>query len=191
MPEDKELKAMESVLSALKDLEDAEKKRVLTWVSEKLKIQTAPIAQSPATGNGAGTASAIAGVSQPASVGSTHLTPSQFMESKQPSNDIERVTCLGFYLTHHRTTDRFKAKQIEDLNTEARQPRMSNVPRAIANATNLYKYFSSVGQGDKQLTSKGDTLVDALPNRELVKALPKLSSKSKRGRSPKSKPKNS
>jgi hypothetical protein len=40
----------------------------------------------------------------------------QFMIDKAPTTDIERVACLGYYLTHHRNAPHFKTKEITDLN---------------------------------------------------------------------------
>src|SRR5438128_4773232 len=56
----------------------------------------------------------------------TELTPKQFLNEKQPANDIERVACLAYYLTHYRSIPEFKTLDISKLNTEAAQPKLSN-----------------------------------------------------------------
>src|ERR1700733_12980442 len=46
------------------------------------------------------------------------LTPKAFMAKKRPSSEIERITCLAFYLTKHRNVSAFKTKDLTKLNTE-------------------------------------------------------------------------
>lgn len=54
------------------------------------------------------------------------MVPKEFMVQKRPRTDIERVACLGFYLTHYRDTPHFKTLDISKLNTEAAQPKFTN-----------------------------------------------------------------
>lgn len=96
------------------------------------------------------------------------LTPKEFMVQKRPSTDIERVTCLAYYLDRYRDTREFKVKELTDLNREAQQVKFSNPSAAARNAVQL-GYLTSPGGGRKQITSTGEAVVEALPDRAQVK----------------------
>src|SRR5436309_11534705 len=51
------------------------------------------------------------------------LSPKEFLRDKHPMTDVERVTCLAYYLAHYRDTPHFKTVDISTLNTEAAQPK--------------------------------------------------------------------
>jgi len=95
-------------------------------------------------------------------------TPKQFMALKRPISDVERVTCLAYYLTNYRKVGQFKTIDLTKLNVEAAQPRLSNATVAARNAVQQ-EYLSLAGGAKKQITSRGETVVDALPDRERVK----------------------
>ncbi|MEQ9408200.1 MAG: hypothetical protein RIK87_10765 [Fuerstiella sp.] len=99
------------------------------------------------------------------------LTVKQFMREKQPKTDAERVTCLAYYLTHHRDEPKFKTKSITLLNTEAAQPKMTNPSQTMKNATIQNHYLAAAGTGHKQITALGEDVVEALPDKEAVKAV--------------------
>lgn len=91
----------------------------------------------------------------------------QFMASKQPKSDMERITCLAYYLNHNRGTNTFKTVELTHLNTEAAQPRFSNASVTARNAV-AQQYLAPAGGGKKQITQRGEALVDALPDRSAV-----------------------
>lgn len=158
-----EVVAMDAALKALADLEPAEQKRVLAWLIEKLNLSgiASPGSQSPQI-------SAHTSASQTTGAGGT-LTPKQFMAQKKPKTDAERITCLGYYLTHQRKIDKFKTKDLTDLNKEAAGAPFSNAAVAVSNAARDL-YFAPAGGGLKQITTRGEAVVEALPDRERVKA---------------------
>jgi hypothetical protein len=98
------------------------------------------------------------------------LAPKAFMAKKRPSSEIERITCLAFYLTKHRNVSAFKTKDLTKLNTEAAQPTFSN-PTVFARNAEAAGYLAKAGGGSKQISDLGELLVDALPNRERVKTI--------------------
>jgi hypothetical protein len=53
-------------------------------------------------------------------------TPKQFLLEKEPRTDVERIACLAYYLTHYRDMPHFKTIDLNKLNTEAAQQRLSN-----------------------------------------------------------------
>jgi hypothetical protein len=157
-----EVVAMDAALKALSDLEAAEQKRVLAWLIEKLNL-SGPLSlggQPPPTSTqlGAPQATGTAGA----------LTPKQFMAQKKAKTDAERITCLAYYITHHRKIDKFKTKALTDLNKEAAGTAFSNPAVAVNNAARD-SYFAPAGGGLKQITTRGEALVEALPDREKVK----------------------
>ena len=103
-----------------------------------------------------------------APVSSGGISAKAFMAEKRPKTDMERVTCLAFYLTHYRGTQFFKTRDLTDLNKDAAQPQLSNATVAARNATN-HQYLALAGGGSKQITTRGEALVQALPDREKVK----------------------
>lgn len=97
------------------------------------------------------------------------LSPKAFMAEKRPSSEIERMTCLAYYLSRYRNTTAFKTREITKLNTEAAQPNFSNAAVFARNADTA-GYLSKAGGGSKQITVLGEAVVDAMPDREKVKA---------------------
>lgn len=95
--------------------------------------------------------------------------PKDFLAQKKPSADAERVACLAYYLTHYRGQQKFRTKDLTELNSKAAQPVFS-IKVAADNATRHSKYLTQAGEGQKQLTARGEAVVKALPGREQVKA---------------------
>ena len=120
------------------------------------------------------------------SAGSSNISPKAFMAEKRPKTDVERITCLAFYLTHHRSAQYFKTRDLTDLNKESAQPQLSNAAVAAQNATN-YQYLTVAGGGSKQITTRGEALVKALPDREKIKAALEEHSLARRKKKTKSK----
>lgn len=95
-------------------------------------------------------------------------TPKEFLRDKNPMTDVERVTCLAYYLTHYRDTPHFKTLDISTLNTEAAQPKFSNTAVAVDNARKL-GYLVPATKGNKQITALGEKFVELLPDREAAR----------------------
>ena len=96
------------------------------------------------------------------------LDPKMFMAMKKPMSDVERITCLAYYLSHYRGIAQYKTRELTDLNTEASQPRFSNPTVAARNAVQQ-QYLSLAGGGRKQITTRGEAVVNVLPDRDKVK----------------------
>jgi hypothetical protein len=97
--------------------------------------------------------------------GAAHVSPKEFLASKRPSSDVERVTCLAFYLSHMEKQKSFKTLDISRLNTEAAQPKLSNVAYALSNATRA-GFLAGALKGQRQLTAAGERYVQELPDRQ-------------------------
>ena len=161
---DREVAAMQAALAALRELEQEEQGRVLDWLGDKLKIT--PPSHDIARG-GLPTSGIPSGAP---SSGRGTVTPKAFLAQKKPATDVERITCLAYYLTHYRTTAHFKTKDLTALNKDAAQPKFSNAAFTARNATSQSQYLAQAGAGSKQITARGESLVEALPDREQVKA---------------------
>ncbi len=98
------------------------------------------------------------------------ISPKQFLLEKQPKTDVEKVACLGYYLTHYRDTLHFKTLDISKLNTEAAQVKFSNAAVAVDNAVKR-RYLVPATRGNKQLSALGEQYVQALPDREKAWAI--------------------
>lgn len=120
----------------------------------------------------------------------TSLTPKQFMAQKQPKSDIERITCLAYYLTHFKNTPQFKTVDLTHLNTDAAQPKLSNASFAARNAV-TNQYLAPAGGGKKQIAPRGEAVVKALPDRTAVAAALKSHPVHGRHRTPKKRKANS
>jgi hypothetical protein len=123
-------------------------------------------------GDGAGAASTgLAGATQ---AGMGAATPGQsakqFVTSKKPNTQYERVACLAYYLTHVANTPKFKTAAITKANTDAAGPKITNPSQIVADTTRLSGYLANAGKGAKHITALGEAVVEALPNREAVAA---------------------
>jgi hypothetical protein len=96
------------------------------------------------------------------------MSPKDFIMQKQPRTDVERVTCLAYYLTHYRNTPHFKTVDISTLNTEAAQPKLANVSDTVSNATKGGYLVPATG-GNKQISPQGELFAQVLPDREAAK----------------------
>lgn len=122
------------------------------------------------------------------------MSPKEFILSKRPNTDIERITCLAYYLTHYRGEKVFRTLDLSKLNTEAAQLKFSNAAWALGNATTK-GFLIAVGKGQRQLGATGELFVQALPDRAaaraaLAHAVPRRKSKRSRGKRSSSKKQN-
>ncbi len=160
-----ELKAMQTSYEVLRPLAEKARRRALSWLIETLGLtDLAPAGSNPNRPNG----TPVSG--EPADAEEQTMSARDFMSQKKPGSQVERIACLAYYLTHHRDTAHFKASDITSLNLEAAGQRFGNLPRDLDNADRQSGYVVSAGQGAKQMTARGDAVVEALPDREAVKA---------------------
>ena len=103
--------------------------------------------------------------------GHEELSPKAFLKDKEPQTDIERVACLAYYLTHYRESRYFKTIDISTLNTEAAQRKFTNATFAIRNTSTRGYLAPAPQKTHKQITAIGEQYVEALPDRQLAKAV--------------------
>jgi hypothetical protein len=159
--------ALGTVVDAISGLDEQQRLWVLQTAASRfaLKKETSLGGGTPSGGTGSPPASG-AGPAQ--SGGEASLK--SFMKSKAPKTDGQRITCLAYYLTKFRDTAHFKTKDLTALNRESAWPNFSNPTVAVSNASRD-KYLTPAGKGDKQLTNRGEEVVEALPDQEKVRSL--------------------
>ncbi|MEU6384620.1 hypothetical protein ABZ847_13705 [Streptomyces bauhiniae] len=160
-----ELKAMHTSFAVLSPLESEVQTRAVRWLLDALGMNAhAMLAEAPT--DDAATANAAAASSSAGAV----PTPRSFMSQKKPDSLVERIACLAYYLTVYRDEAHFKTSDLVSLNTEAAAQKFGNASRDADNADRLSGYLVTAGKGMKQLTPRGEAVVQALPDREAVKA---------------------
>lgn len=158
-----DFEALSTILGVLKDLEPDAQKRVLHSVQAFLGI--APEQRHQPSNEGVG----FLEVPNDGSFSRDRtLSAKEFLRDKNPSTDVDRVTCLAYYLTHYRDTPHFKTLDISSLNTEAAQPKFSNTAVAVDNARKQ-GYLVPATKGNKQITALGEKFVELLPDREAAR----------------------
>ena len=159
-----ELKAIQAALVALSPLDNEGRSRAVAWLASALGVQ--PGVPTPSAGV-SGQFGGSAGVS---SNGAGKFgTPKEFLAYKAPKTDIERITVLAYYLTHARGVTHFPTKDLSDLNTEAACSRFSNAAYTASNAMKKNAFLAAAPGGKRQITTRGEALVNALPDREAAK----------------------
>lgn len=176
-----ELRAMEVAYEVLESLDKGGQTRAFRWLAQALGVEALYPSMTPieAVAVTESDASHI-----PQRGGKRQMNPRDFVSHKKPQSLVERVACLAYYLTHYRDTGHFKTADIVALNTEAAAHKFGNPSRDVDNADRQNGYIVSAGNGAKQLTVRGEAVVEALPDREAVKvALQEHAHKPKRSSS--------
>src|SRR5258708_5930694 len=155
MAGDRELKAMESALAALRPLDTETRQRVLIWLAAKLRLE-APAADGEKKDPNA-----------PSAPG-RFATIKEFLKQKTPVDDVGRVTALAYFLTHG---DKLPTYKIEDLAKGRIDAALAkfNMSRAVATAKRAGYVTTAPAHGTYQITALGESLVDAMPDAEAVK----------------------
>ena len=161
-----EASALSALVSALTPLERSAQLRLLRTISTFFELPFVEIKQGsgPAVQSGPGLGNVPDSTASPSFSEDRSMSPKAFLLEKRPQSDVERVTCLAYYLTHYRDQPTFKTLDLSQLNTEAAQIKLSNPTRAVDNASAAHFLIQS-GQGRKQLSAIGEIYVQALPDK--------------------------
>jgi hypothetical protein len=163
-----ELRLLNAILEGLQKLSEESRQRVLQTVATYFKFEATispRVHQIPPTEAQDVTSTQHLPFSQDRSI-----SPKQFLLSKEPKTDVERVACLAYYLTHYRETPHFKTLDISKLNTEAAQLKFSNATVSVDNAAKS-GYLVPAVKGLKQISALGEQFVLALPDRDRAKSV--------------------
>ncbi|MDT0434461.1 MULTISPECIES: hypothetical protein [Streptomyces] len=163
-----ELKAMHTAFEVLEPLKTEAQGRAVRWLLDALGMsnrQLRPEADRETSTEPSPSASAAETHTQ----GDTP-TPRSFMTQKKPNSLVERIACLSYYLSYYRDTPHFKTSDLVLLNTEAAAPKFGNASRDVDNADRQSGYLVTAGKRLKQITPRGEAMVQSLPDREAVAA---------------------
>jgi hypothetical protein len=171
----KEVEALGTVLAAVQDLDAVQRQWVFSSAMSNLGIEVQRSShaggQVPNVGEG-GIKGSASSARTPVSI-KEGLTPKEFLRTKNPQSDVQRMACLGYYLNLQRGQSHFKTKELTALNQEAAGTPIGNPAQAVANATKQSHYLAPAGGGKKQITAFGEEVVDALPDQAAVKEVEK------------------
>jgi hypothetical protein len=170
---------LRDVLGLLEPLSQEDRIRVIATVSTFFQVPSIHHAQARSLSISADPRGPQHALGLPRFSDDRAVGPKEFLLSKAPTADIERVACLAFYLAHHRSTPTFTTADISLLNTEAAQPKFGNPSQAISNAERA-ALVTHAGKGTKQLSAAGEQFVMALPDRAAATELMKKYSKRRR-----------
>ncbi|HLK99360.1 MAG TPA: hypothetical protein VK539_02205 [Myxococcaceae bacterium] len=163
----REAQALARVIEALEGLEPVARKRVLQTASVFYAAESLPEREHGHSHSSA------RHHSEPTPIASfaedRTPSPKEFLLTKKPSTDVDRVTCLAYYLTHFKNTPHFKTLDLSKLNTEAAQIKFSNAAAAVDNATKA-GLLVSAARGNKQISAAGELYIQALPDRLAARA---------------------
>jgi hypothetical protein len=154
-----------TILENLEPYSDLQKLEIIDWVR---------LAISPNGGITSSDSRPILKTSQELSNGEAHdpgvipgETIQKFLKRKDPANTYQRLACLGYYLEdiNGKNMASYGNSDLVAANDDARLFKMSNPSSFISDAIYKYHFFSSTG-GLKKLTTIGQEIVRALPNRD-------------------------
>lgn len=95
----------------------------------------------------------------------------EFVFSKRSEKEVERVAVLAYYLDKYEKQQMFKTPDLEELNRKANGLPFGNITKSVNNAALRNHFFSLAGNGYKRINLYGKQVVEALPDRDKVKAV--------------------
>jgi hypothetical protein len=158
-----ELKAVQEALALLWPLDAEARARAVAGIAGALGV-------GGVLGSGTAGRTQFGAAGVGSSNGAYLGEPEEFLALKAPETDVERVAVLAYYLKHARGQRHFKTRELSELNLDAAGPRLSNASYTASNATKKMGYLAAGPGGTKQITKRGEALVENLPDRAAAKA---------------------
>jgi hypothetical protein len=152
-----EVDAMRDIDEALGKLDAEAQQRVLEWASSKhglkLRVQFDGGGSSP-----------HATLPQPQRTADIKA----FLAQKRPDSFYERVACLVYFLEKFAGQSEVGTNDITKANSDARLSKLTNPAVFVKHATHTYGYLTSLGKRKFAISSRGEAVVEALPDRAKV-----------------------
>jgi hypothetical protein len=159
-----EFQAIQAALEALEPLDPAQRQFAVSMILSRLGMRGTP-GLAPDAGAPPPVA---AGAANARVTGVGGIGVKEFLRQKAPTTDLERFVCLAYYLTHSMDTPSFTTKEITKLNADAHGMDFSNAAATAMNAVRQSKYLSSASGGKRRITTRGEAVVEAMPDRAKV-----------------------
>lgn len=150
---ERQMRAVQAIMEVLDPLDPLSREAALKMAMVGLSFDV-PVATTGAvatTGTAAGASDAHA-----------------FMAAKNPLSDVERVACLAYYLARYENRKTFRNRDLVRVNLAAGGPPI-NMRMAAQNAMRQNGYLASAAGVARQITTRGERFVEALPDRDAVK----------------------
>lgn len=156
---ERQMRAVQVIMEALDPLDPVSREAALKMAMVGLAFELP-----------SGATAAPAGAAAPAADEASSGVPSprSFVRAKNPLSDVERVVCLAYYLTHYENRKTFRNRDLVRVNAAADGPQM-NMRMAAQNAMRQNGYLASAAGVARQITTRGEKVVEALPDRDAVK----------------------
>jgi hypothetical protein len=165
-----EFNAIQTSLEVLEPLDATQRQFAVAMILSRLGLG---VPTGSATGSvPPGSAASQAGISTPTGgsvAGVNGMNVKEFLKHKAPTTDLERFICLAYFLMHGMDTPSFTTREITKLNADAHGTDFSNAAATAMNAVTQSRYLSRAGGGKKRITTRGEAVVEALPDRAKVK----------------------
>jgi hypothetical protein len=172
-----EFAAIQTALEVLEPLGQTQRQFAVAMILSRLGMTGAPAAglwpggtqprqkEAPADNNSGASEGPDGGA------GPKGISVKDFLKQKAPTTDLERFICLAYYLTRVRGTLSFTTREITKLNADALGEDFSNAAATAMNAVKQSRLLSRAGGGKKRITTRGESLVEALPDRAKVEVI--------------------
>jgi hypothetical protein len=158
---DPEISAMQSIHKAIDKLDLDSKKRVIKYIIDKHGLHSVSPTNTETKPplNNTPSQSAI----------DKNISIKDFISLKKPTNNYQKICCYGYFLEHFENIKEFKTEQLSKANTDARQPKVSSMSVFVNDACQKYGFLTPTSKGMKALSSRGEAIVNALPDQTKVK----------------------
>lgn len=180
-----EFKAIQTALEVLEPLGQPQREFAVAMILARLGMAKAEVGlHAGGAGKGDALGAGASAALTPATLKT--MTAKDFLKLKSPATDLERFVCLAYYLTQAKDTAQFTTRDITKLNSEALGPDFSNAAATAMNGVKQSKFLSRAGGGKKRITTLGEAVVEALPDRQKAKEVaagaPRRSRRKDRGK---------
>ena len=165
-----EFNAIQTSLEVLEPLDATQRQFAVAMILSRLGLGVTT--GSPTGSVAPGFAASAVGTSTPtggSGAGVNGMNVKDFLKHKAPTTDLERFICLAYFLMHGMSTPSFTTRDITKLNADAHGTDFSNAAATAMNAVKQSRLLSRAGSGKKRITTRGEALVEALPDRARMK----------------------